>query len=219
MITTIASMLKQLSILSRFDFYYMTLTKEDMVSLFQSYQGSIFTRWWLTNHLDQDTFNPIKVRFLLSRRSSTDSQTSSFNPIKVRFLRLQSSPLRTVPYSFNPIKVRFLLSVITTRSGGRKLSILSRFDFYIISQPLGYRPEYLSILSRFDFYCKWGDITPKISCFQSYQGSIFTPRPSYRCQLRSSFNPIKVRFLLCRIRMQPLSDRLSILSRFDFYWN
>ena len=122
-----------LSILSRFYFY--PVTSAWCVSChesFQSYQGSIFTRTQVHSLQLMQTFNPIKVLFLLRiefLRTASINLLSIlsrfyFYPVVDRF-RCQ------VLVPFNPIKVLFLHFQHTPTEQAGTLSILSRFYFYV----------------------------------------------------------------------------------------
>ncbi len=116
---------------------------------------SRFYFYWRIAHsrvLSRDTFNPIKVLFLLFLFRRTLPDLNAFNPIKVLFLlNIFTKPTKR-KWSFNPIKVLFLRETLTLLGDGKILSILSRFYFY----------------------GSYAEVESYIFNFQSYQGSIFT---------------------------------------------
>ena len=189
-----------LSILSRFYFYAKDKTgSSKALSGFQSYQGSIFTG-------------------VISLPSRMNFDFQSYQG-----------------------------SIFTENNGKAKkidieLSILSRFYFYKTTASTYTFSNLLSILSRFYFYLiicvEVVDVSPlfqsyqgsiftllkalsneRKNTFQSYQGSIFTAKAELSMILDTlSFNPIKVLFLQNLLLPFNHFCKLSILSRFYFYW-
>ena len=215
--------LLSLSILSRF-YFYRTASHEST----RAFQLSILSRFYfyslflIRKNKAGTTFNPIKVLFLHQITSNAFSATANFQSYQGSIFTQDQVKDRSGNYhAFNPIKVLFLRrraiivwvcctcfqsyqgSIFTgirhpgslTKYG---LSILSRFYFYQIYKVKLSWFHFLSILSRFYFY----------QMDSSLQKSD-----------RSSFNPIKVLFLLNTNYRRRKILILSILSRFYFYKN
>ncbi len=182
--------------------------------------------------LSFSTFNPIKVLFLQTDSQRQEEHLRDSLSILSRFYFYQSlteekymfvslsilsrfyfytiqSKLKTLyPSAFNPIKVLFLHLWNSSNYGSALLfqsyqgSIFTKGNFLRWKKGTHFQSYQGSIFTNI-----WLSSRKDSKCFQSYQGSIFTRRAlCFVAYLWSSFNPIKVLFLLmhvdqCRIKI------------------
>ncbi len=186
-----------LSILSRFYFYRVELRNIGMSFSFQSYQGSIFTRYCL-------------IFFSAPPRLSILSRFYFYG---------MPWPSSSVLYTLSILsRFYFYKGRTHTLLHGTYLSILSRFYFYASNVLLCQEPDRFQSYQGSIFTLFFPDGERIVGNFQSYQGSIFTrcdPFWNQQSLLLSilsrfyfynswetlqffvdlSFNPIKVLFL------------------------